>query len=154
LLYPLPAWSRNIDKKLSKASKIYFSDTALLLQAMDFDEARLVKLPNVLGQVFENFVVMELAKQVSWHSNPIKLYHYRTQDKKEVDIVLESPSGKVIGIEIKMSGIVKKDDLKGLISLRAQCGDDFQRGIIFYTGDKVLPFGNNFTALPITALWT
>lgn len=153
LLYPLPSWSRNIDKKLSKASKIYFSDTALLLQSMDFDEERLLKLPNVLGQVFENFVVMELVKQATWSPEPVKLHHYRTHDQKEVDIVLESPSGKVSGIEIKLSSIVRKDDLKGLMSLKEYCGADFHKGIIFYTGDKTLPFGDSFTALPITALW-
>lgn len=153
LLYPLSSWSRNIDKKLSKASKIYFSDTALLLQSLDCDEERLLKLPNVLGQVFENFVVMELVKQATWSSESVKLYHYRTHDQKEVDIVLESPSGKVIGVEIKLSSIVRKDDLKGLISLKEYCGDDFHKGIIFYTGDKALPFGDSFTALPITALW-
>lgn len=153
LLYPLPSWSRNIDKKLSKASKIYFSDTALLLQSMDFDEERLLKLPSVLGQVFENFVVMELVKQSTWSYEPVKLHHYRTHDQKEVDIVVESPSGKVIGIEIKLSSIVRKDDLKGLMSLKEYCGTDFHKGVIFYTGDKTLPFGDSFTALPITALW-
>lgn len=153
LLYSLPSWSRNIDKKLSKASKIYFSDTALLLQSMDFDEERLLKLPNVLGQVFENFVVMELVKQATWSSVPVKLHHYRTQDQKEVDIVLESPSGKVIGIEIKLSSIVRKDDLKGLMSLKEYCGTNFHKGIIFYAGDKTLPFGDSFIALPVTALW-
>ncbi len=153
LLYPLPSWSRNIDKKLSKAAKIYFSDTALLLQSIDFDEERLLKLPNVLGQVFENFVVMELVKQATWSPEPIKLYHYRTHDQKEVDVVLETSSGKVIGIEIKLSGIVRKDDLKGLMSLKEYCGDAFHKGIIFYTGDTMLPFGDSFTALPVTALW-
>jgi len=67
--------------------------------------------------------------------------------------VLESPSGKVIGIEIKLSSIVRKDDLKGLLSLKEYCGADFHKGIVFYTGDKTLPFGDSFTALPITALW-
>lgn len=154
LLYPLPAWSRNIDKKLSKASKMYFSDTALLLQSMDFNEERLLKFPNILGQVFENFVVMELVKQATWNSEPVKLHHYRTHDQKEVDIVLESSSGKVVGIEIKLSSIVRKDDLKGLISLKEHCGEDFHKGIIFYTGEQTLPFGDAFIALPITALWS
>ena len=153
LLYPLPSFSQSIDKKLSKASKIYFSDTALLLQSMDFDEERLVKLPNVLGQVFENFVIMELVKQATWGKESLKLYHYRTHDQKEVDFVLESSSGKVVGIEIKMSSIVRKDDLKGLMSLKEYCGNNFQKGIILYTGDITLPFGDSFTALPITALW-
>lgn len=89
----------------------------------------------------------------TWYSQPIKLHHYKTHDQKEVDVVLESPSGKVVGVEIKLSSIVRKDDLKGLISLKEYCGDDFHKGIIFYTGDKSLPFGEDFTALPITALW-
>ena len=153
LLYPLSSWSRNIDKKLSKASKIYFSDTALLLQSLDFDEERLLKLPSVLGQVFENFIVMELVKQITWSQEQLKLYHFRTHDQKEVDIVLESPSGNVVGIEIKLSSIVRKDDLKGLMALKESCGNDFHKGIVLYTGDKTLPFGDSFTALPITALW-
>lgn len=153
LLYSLPSWSRNMDKKLSKAAKIYFSDSALLLQSMDFDEQRLLRLPNVLGQVFENFVVMEIVKQATWSSEPCKLYHYRTQDQKEVDIVLEMPSGKITGIEIKLSSVVREDDLKGLVSLKEYSGTDFHKGIIFYTGDTVQTFGNSFTALPIAALW-
>lgn len=43
--------------------------------------------------------------------------------------------------------------IKGLMSLKEYCGADFHKGIIFYTGDKTLPFGDSFTALPITALW-
>lgn len=153
LLYPLSSWSQNIDKKLAKTSKIYFVDTSLLLHSMDFDEQRLLKLPNVLGQVFENFIVMELVKQATWNKDSVKLYHFRTQDKKEVDVVLETPSGKVVGIEIKLSSIVRKDDLKGLIALKEYAGDSFHKGVILYTGDKTLPFGEAFTALPITSLW-
>jgi predicted AAA+ superfamily ATPase len=154
LIYPLASWSRNIDKKLAKAPKVYFSDTSLLLHSMDFDEQRLLKLPNVLGQVFENFVVMELVKQATWSSEPVKLYHYKTHDQKEVDIVVESPSGKVIGIEVKLSAIVRKEDLKGLMSLKEYVGDDFYKGIVLYTGNNTLPFGDSFTALPMTALWS
>lgn len=154
LLQPLLAWSRNIDKKLAKSPKIYFSDTALLLQSIDFDETRLQKMPNVLRQVFENFIVMELVKQATWSSQPVKLYHYRTSDQKEVDLVLESPSGKVVGIEIKLADVVRKEDLKGLLSLKEYAGEDFHKGIILYTGDQVLPFGEHFTAVPIPALWS
>lgn len=153
LLYPLAAWSRNLDKKLAKAPKIYFSDSALLLHVLDFDEQKLLKIPNVLGQVFENFVIMEIVKQATWSSQPIKLYHYRTHDKEEVDLILEGPSGKIIGIEIKLADIVCKDDLKGLMSLKEYAGDNFHKGIILYTGNSVLPFGP-FSAIPLTALWS
>jgi len=154
LLYPIPAWSRNIDKKLSKGQKIYFSDATLLLQTMEFDASRLQRFPQVLGQVFENFVIMELVKQATWSSPSISLYHYRTQDQKEVDSVLESTSGKIVGIEIKLSDTVRKEDLQGLLSLKQTAGDDFHRGIVLYTGEQVISFGEDIQAVPLTALWT
>jgi predicted AAA+ superfamily ATPase len=154
LLYPLPAWSKNRDKKLAKAAKVYFSDTALLLQSIDCNEERLTKQPNVLGQVFENFAVMEIVKQTTWCDQPLKLHHFRTHDQKDVDIVLESPSGKLIGIEIKLSAVVRKNDLKGLQMLQEMSGSDFHHGIVLYTGNKPLPFGKSITAIPITALWS
>jgi predicted AAA+ superfamily ATPase len=74
--------------------------------------------------------------------------------QKEVDVVLESSSGQVVGIEIKLSDIVRKEDLMGLISLKEHAKGDFHQGIILYTGDTILPFGESFTAIPITALWS
>ena len=39
--------------------------------------------------MLENFVMMELRKQVSWHEDQPKLYHFRTPKGFEVDAVLE-----------------------------------------------------------------
>lgn len=154
LIVLLPAWSKNGDKRLSKAPKAYFSDTALLVSTLNFDEQRILTTPNVFGHLFENFVVMELIKQATWCSELIHLYHYRTLDQNEVDIVLESPSGKVVGIEIKLADVVRKEDLKGLQSLQEQAGERFHRGIVLYTGNQTIPFGSSFSAVPITALWS
>ena len=32
-------------------------------------------------------------------------------------------------------------------------GDRLLRGIVLYTGDQHVPFGANFYALPVSALW-
>lgn len=156
LLYRLPAWSPNIDKRLLKSPKVYFSDTALLLHMLNLDEGRLGAIPQLLGHIAENFVVMECIKQSTWSQTTPQLYHYRQEKEKgtEVDLVMVNRSGKIIGIEIKMAAIVRKNDLKGLNSLKEHSGDDFHRGIVLYMGEKKLPLGDRMHALPLSALWT
>jgi len=44
---------------------------------------------------------MELARQLTWSTERVRLYHYRTKDKLEVDAVIETPDGRVIGVKVK-----------------------------------------------------
>jgi uncharacterized protein len=154
LLYRLSSWSKNIDKHLTKAPKIHFSDTALLLHILNFNHNQLRSNLNILGHVVENFIVMECVKQASWSRHNPKLYHFRQEKEKgtEVDLVIES-EGKVVGIEIKLSSVVRQDDTNGLNALRANAGHLFHKGIILYMGHRVLPLGQNMLAMPISALW-
>jgi predicted AAA+ superfamily ATPase len=154
LLYRLPAWGRSIDKRLVKSSKIYFSDTALLLHVLNLNAQQLQSTPDLLGRIFENFVVMECVKQATWSKQSPTLSHYRQEGGKgtEVDIILES-FGKIVGIEIKLSSIIRADDVKGLKSLKDLVGDAFYQGIILYMGDKVLSLGEKLYAIPVSALW-
>lgn len=155
LFYRLPAWSSNSDKRLTKASKVHYSDTALLLHVLNLNHEQLKTNLNILGYVVENFVVMECVKQATWSACDPKLYHYRHESEKgtEVDLVLES-GGKVVGIEIKLSSVIRSNDLKGLLSLKKAAGKAFHRGVILYMGDRVLPLGEDIRAIPINALWS
>ena len=64
--------------------------------------------------MIETFVLMELARQLTWSSERARLHHYRTKDKVEVDAVLETPDGRVIAIEVKAGATVRAEDLAGL----------------------------------------
>lgn len=155
LLYRLPAWSPNIDKQLTKSPKVHFSDTALLLHVLNLNKDQLKSTPNVLGHVVENFVVMECVKQSTWDKSDIKLFHYRWEKEKrtEVDVVVES-EGKIAGIEVKLSSVIRSDDIKGLKALQETSKGAFVKGVILYMGDRVLSISKKITALPISALWS
>lgn len=72
---------------------------------------------------------MELARQLTWSEQQGRLYHYRTKDKLEVDAVIETPDGRVIGVEVKASATVRTDDLAGLRNLAELLGDRFIAGL-------------------------
>jgi hypothetical protein len=59
-----------------------------LCHLLDCDAKGLANDAGLLGKVFENFVVMELLKQISWSDLRRQLYHFLTESGQEVDIVL------------------------------------------------------------------
>ncbi len=153
LLLKIRAWPPNLGKRLLKTPKIILNDTGLLCYLLHLD-ANELKPPNpFIGPVFENFVIMELMKEISWSKIRPQLYHFRTASGIEVDAILENHKNQVVGIEIKSKSVLTKSDAKGLAYLKETLKDKFLKGIIFYTGDHVLPMGEKIFAVPIAAIW-
>lgn len=149
----VPPWHTNIGKRLVKTPKVLLTDTGLAAHLMGIDGTRLVHDRGLLGGLLEGFVTMELIKQAGWSAAPPALYHFRTHEGDEVDLVLERRDGTVVGIEVKSAATVTAADFKGLRALAAAAGRRFRRGIVLYTGREVVPFGADLFAVPVEALW-
>ena len=152
LVEPLPAWSSNIGKRLTKASKMHFVDSGLASWLVGLDLRAGPAQALLFGQMLESFVVTELLKQIGWSVDAVKSYHFRN-GTKEVDIVLERRDQRLVGVEVKSAGSVSSGDFVGLRALADLAGEHFHRGIVLYTGREALPFGERYFALPISALW-
>lgn len=149
LIQELPAWSANLGKRLVKAPKLFLVDTGLACALLGFDEEGLREGGEVGGRLLENFVVLELFKHSAWTDRFVRLFHFRSQQGQEVDIVLEDNKGNVVGIEVKLSATPSPKDFYGLNVLKEKLGKKFVRGVLIYTGKEVVPFGKNLHALPI-----
>jgi len=149
----LPAWFKNIGKRLIKAPKMYLNDTGLLSYLIGVDQQRLKRDPQIVGRLFENYVMQELFKQASWSHVQPKIYYYRSTAGREVDFVLENRAGEIVGIEAKAAATVTSSDFSGIIELQNLSGQAFKRGIVLYSGHQTVPFGNNRLAVPVSALW-
>jgi len=153
LVEPLPAWAGSLSRRLVKAPKLFLCDTGLLSHLQGLTEERLAADTNLAGALVENFVVSELRKQVAWSETQPELFHFRAQTGQEVDVVMEDRAGRIVGVEVKASASVGANDFKGLRDLATTVGGKFRRGIVLYTGSESVPFGENFHALPMRALW-
>ena len=154
LVQPIPAWFTNTGKRLVKAPKLLMCDTGLVAGLLSVDPKRLDTDPELDGRLLENFVAMELCKQVGWNETRPSLFHYRTHGQREVDLVLEDAAGRIVGIEVKSSARVTASDLNGLRDLAETAGDRFLRGIVLYLGEQAVPFGPDLHALPVASLWS
>ena len=152
LFQELPAWATNVGKRYVKMPKTFLSDTGLAAHLLHLTVERLDQEPGLWGALLENFVGMELRKQAAWSRERPQLFHWRTHGQQEVDLVLEA-GGRLVGIEVKAGTTVTAGDFKGLKGLAEDAGRRWVRGIVLYSGSEMLPFGDNLTALPISALW-
>ncbi|MGV9408473.1 ATP-binding protein [Nocardia sp. NPDC003693] len=153
LIKRIPAWSRNLTTRAVGTPKVIMVDSGIATHLCGAD-ARALRAPNgPLGPLLESFVTAEVARQLTWAEQEIRMYHYRTRDNVEVDIILENNRHQVIAIEVKAATTVKGEDFRGLRHLSDRLGDDLLAGYVLYTGTEILPFGPKFRAVPIDALW-
>jgi predicted AAA+ superfamily ATPase len=146
-------WFRNRLKRLIKTPKLHFVDSGLLGALLAVTAERVERDHSIFGPLLETFVFGEVLKQASWSDEGYALYHYRDKDQDEVDLVIETGSGTLIGLEVKAAATVNSDDFKGLGKLAASVGNDFKLGVLLYDGDRTLPFGDRLFAAPISCLW-
>ncbi|GAA0380522.1 ATP-binding protein [Microbispora corallina] len=149
----IPAWSSNATTRAIATPKLILVDSGLGAHLAGLTPSRMTDVTAPVGPLLENFALGELARQLTWSEEPVRLYHYRDRDRIEVDAVLERASGEVVGIEVKASETVRAEDFKGLRHLRRRLGDRLIAGFVLYTGRQALPFGDGMRAVPLSALW-
>ncbi len=150
----IPAWSNNLTTRAVATPKFLVVDSGLAAHLTGLTTRR-TQQPNApVGQVLENFVLGELARQLTWTPEPVRLHHFRDRDGYEVDAVLEHPSGEVVAIEVKAAETVRSEDFRGIKAFARRAGAQFVAGIVLYAGSTPLPFGDRLRAWPISTLWT
>ncbi|MGV3764875.1 MAG: ATP-binding protein [Chitinophagaceae bacterium] len=154
LNFDLEPWFRNIGKRLVKSPKGFLIDTLMICHMLDLniDDVQ-VKRPELFGHLLENFVVTELTKLLSFSDIKAKLCHFRTSDGKEVDFILEKADGSLFAIEVKKTESVNAQDFKGIKTFAELNEKDFICGVVLYSGNEVVPFGENLWAVPFHVLW-
>ena len=152
LLHPFSAWHNRLGPRLVKAPKLLLSDVGLLCQLLRFDRKRLLEDDTSRGLVLESYVGMELVKAVGVADSGDDVMHYRTTKGTEVDFVVEASDGRVVGIEVKAASSVDARDFRRFERLEQVLGERFVRGVVFYTGNRSVTFGDRLGAWPVGLL--
>ena len=87
VIFRLSGFSRNLRKEISKQSKVYFWDVGVRNAVIDNHKPLAERID--VGALWENFVVAERSKLITYARLPIRLYFWRTYDGAEIDIIEE-----------------------------------------------------------------
>ena len=145
-------WHVNLGQRQVKAPKLYVADSGLLAALIGADARRVREDDGVAGSLIETFVATELERHAAWSPEPLTFWHYR-DGPREVDVIVERPSGEVVGVEVKASATVRAQDFRGLEHMRERIGSRLAAGVVLYAGERTLPFGDRLWALPLQAMW-
>lgn len=148
----LPAWRPGLGAREVHTPKTYLVDTGLLAHLVGANEQRIGADDQVTGKIFETFVAMEIGKHAEWARTQARQYHYR-DDRDEVDLVLESPSGEIVAVEAKAAATIKARDYRPLTKLRDRSQERFLAGAVVYTGEQTIPLSDRIWAVPVSGLW-
>ena len=99
VIFRLGAYSNNLRKEISKGNKWYFYDNgirnALINQLMPLN------MRNDEGVLWENYLISERIKKNHFYNQHNEYYFWRTYDKKEIDLIEYSSTGKLSAFEFK-----------------------------------------------------
>ena len=112
----LPPWRKSVRKRLTAHPKFYFFDTGVTNSI----NRRLLAPPDPLlrGRLFEQWVVLETHRLLSYQRSEARLFYWRTNTGAEVDLLIEKHGRIVTACEIKASRSIGGADLSGLRAFR------------------------------------
>lgn len=147
-------WHKTDYDRVGKQEKIFVTDSGLMgaVLRLRLEDIRLNGEVN--GKLIETFVFNQLAAILDADEDIYQLYHYRDGEKREVDFIIEHDNGDILGIEVKAGSAVSGDSFKHMRWFRDNIIPDRKFiGVVLYTGENILPFGENLWAVPMREMW-
>ena len=98
VIQKLSGFSRNLRSEITKNSRYYFLDNGIRNALIN--NFNPLDLRNDVGELWENYLVMERLKKQEYLLEQVNNYFWRTYSQQEIDFV-EEREGKLFGFEMK-----------------------------------------------------
>lgn len=141
----IEAFSRSSRKSLLSTPKFLFFDLGVRHAAAGLTASTDVVKANP-GGIFEQWVGLELWKRLQYLGEG-KLYHMRTKDGAEVDLIVER-GGTLTPIEVKWSEKPMASDARHLLSFIHEHPNEAKHGYIVCRCSRPAQIHDQITALP------
>lgn len=167
ILDALPAWYPTFSPftRLKKSPKHYLLDPALSARLMGMDASRLLDSRGggmkAFGHLFEALAVLTVRGAAQ--AAEAQTFHFQTQTKKkptatqddgsrEVDIIAEDYTGKVLAFEVKLKAHVDEVDVRHLMWLRDKLGERLQDCVVLTAGRHAYRRPDGIAVIPLAML--
>jgi hypothetical protein len=145
LVRRLPAWHRNVGKRLVKSPKVYVRDSGIAHALLGIPDKETLLGHPVIGQTWESFIIETL---IASSPDGTEAHYYRTVTGVEIDLVLKLPRGKLWAIEIKRSSAPTVE--RGFHIACADLKPD--KRFVVYSGNERFPLNADTDAIGVVEL--
>lgn len=163
LLEPVEAWlpRRNRLRRLASSPKHHLADPALAAALLGVGVTALlddatrghprIRDGVLLGQLFESLVTLDV--RVYAQAAEAAVRHLRTRNgDHEVDLIVERADHRVLAIEVKLAPFVTDDDVKHLLWLQSEIGEDLLDAVVICTGTEAYRRRDGIAVIPAALL--
>ena len=163
ILDAVPAWlpSRNDMRRLAQYPKHHLADPALAVRLLGLDagallegsegNSKLARGGALLGRLFESLVTLSLRVYAQAHEANVR--HLRLHGgEREIDLIVERADRRVLAIEVKLSRAITDDDVRQLLWLKQQIGDELLDAIVIHTGPEAYRRADGIGVVPAALL--
>jgi uncharacterized protein len=145
IVFKLPPYFENFGKRVIKSPKYFFTDPGLLAYLLDIETAAQVGRDPLVGNLFENLVVLEALKTRYNRGQTANLFFFRDSHGNEIDL-LHKTGNALTGVEIKAASTWNAGFKKNLLRF-SQNYAPLARRFVVYSGEAV-QFSDGVEALP------
>jgi len=142
LIFLLPPYFENINKRVLKSHKLYFNDVGFASYLLGIEEVSHITHHPLRGALFENMVVCEYMKYRFNKGMNSNVFYYRDNHQNEVDLVIKSGNNFTLA-EIKSAQTYHTNFTKSIDKLEDQLGSVKIKKMVIYDGDKEWKNENN-----------
>ncbi len=135
IIFRLYPYHENFGKRLIKSNKIYFTDTGFACYLLGIENQEQLQRDPLRGLLFENLIVLELAKARYNQGLDPNLYFYRDSQGKEVDVIYQK-GRELIPIEIKSSSTYNPSFLDSQLLFHRLAKERVPRSFLVYGGES------------------
>lgn len=133
IIFRLSPFYENFGKRLIKSPKLYFYETGLACHLLGIENEKQLARDPLLGNLFENMIVLEAVKTRTNLGLDSNLYFFRDSNKKEVDLIYKSGRA-LFPIEIKSAMTWNNEFTKNLKYFQS-ISSNFGKGCVVYSGE-------------------
>ena len=149
----LHPWTKTDYDMVGRTDKMYLTDTGLMAAILGWHYDAVAFDGDKFGKIIETFVFNEISAQIDLN-NEYTLHHYRDRRGREIDFIIENENGDIVGVEVKGGSHISKDDFKHLEWFRNNLAKNKKFiGVILYSGENTISFGEDMIAVPTACLW-
>jgi predicted AAA+ superfamily ATPase len=146
-VFLLPPYFRNISKRLIRAPKLYFTDTAVAAYLTGIRDKRTAMEGPMAGPLVETAVVAAFRKAFLHRGLTPTMHYWRTRDGWEVDLLVEY-DGKLIPMEVKASSTLTPRHGASVERWLDAYGSRGQGGLVFGGIDEAESLSGRVMAVP------
>jgi len=141
----------NINKRLVKTPKVYFTDVGTLCYLVGLRDPEHAAAGPMGGAILETAVVSEILRTHVHRGELPALSFWRSSTGSEVD-VLVAAGRTLVPIEVRLSATPRPAMAETILRLRKDLGSRVGPGYVVHSGDLSLPLAPGVRALPFRSL--